>query len=319
MGFYAPAQIVRDAQQHGVEVRPVCVNSSRWDCTLEPIGNDGRFAVRLGLRMVKGLGNAEAARLVSCRENQPFASVDDLWRRAGIPAAALVELAEADAFRPSFGLARREALWAIKALRDEPLPLFAAAARREAEILPEQAEPSVSLRPMAAGREVVEDYGHTGLTLRQHPVSFLRGELTRRRITTCAEALACRDGRWVHVAGLVLVRQRPGSAKGVMFITLEDETSVANLVVWTKIFEKYRRTVLSSGMLGVKGRVQREGDVVHIVARELIDMSSELASVGSRDAGSPTTPNAHAIAAPRNMVDPYRHIDEIRVRTRDFR
>lgn len=165
MGFYAPAQIVRDAREHGVEVRPVCVNASRWDCTLEPTGrDDGLLAVRLGLRMVKGLGNAEAARLVSCREDRPFASVDDLWRRAGIPAAALVELAEADAFRPAIGLARREALWAIKALRDEPLPLFAAAARRKAEVLPEQAEPGVSLQLMAAGREVVEDYGHVGLT-----------------------------------------------------------------------------------------------------------------------------------------------------------
>src|SRR5690606_35919862 len=185
MGFYAPAQIVRDAREHGVEVRPVCINASRWDCTLEAIGEDGDFAVRLGLRMVKGLGNAEAARLVSCREDRPFASVDDLWRRVGIPAATLVELAEADAFRPSLGLARREALWAIKALRDEPLPLFAAAARREEEVLPEQAEPGVSLQPMTAGQEVVEDYGHVGLTLRQHPLAFLRAELARRRIITC--------------------------------------------------------------------------------------------------------------------------------------
>ncbi|MCG8273885.1 error-prone DNA polymerase [Aquamicrobium sp. NLF2-7] len=326
MGFYAQAQIVRDAREHGVEVRPVCINASRWDCTLEATDDDTRFAVRLGLRMVKGLGDAEAARLVSCREDRSFASVDDLWRRAGISAAALVELAEADAFRPSLGLARREALWAIKPLRDEPLPLFAAAARREAEVLPEQAEPAVSLRPMTAGREVVEDYGHLGLTLRRHPLSFLRPDLARQRIMTCADAVACRDRRGVHVAGLVLVRQRPGSAKGVMFITLEDETAVANLVVWTKIFEKYRRIVLGSGMIGVKGRVQREGEVVHIVAHELIDMSAELASIGSRDAafvlphgrgdefhpGSPT-PDA------RGMPDPYGQVDEIRVRTRDFK
>ena len=332
MGFYAPAQIVRDAQQHGVEIRPVCINASRWDCTLEPTDDDSRFAVRLGLRMVKGLGNAEAARLVSCREDRSFASVDDLWRRAGIPAAALVELAEADAFRPALGLARREALWAIKPLRDEPLPLFAAAARARSEVLPEQTEPTVSLRPMTAGREVVEDYGHVGLTLRKHPLSFLRSDLARNRIITCAEAVACHDRRWVHVAGLVLVRQRPGSAKGVMFITLEDETAVANLVVWTKIFEKYRRTVLGSGMLGVKGRVQREGEVVHIVAHELIDMSAELSSIGSRDAafplphgrgdefhhGSPM-PDPRGMPKARNMIDPYGHIDEIKVRTRDFR
>jgi error-prone DNA polymerase len=143
MGFYAPAQIVRDAQQHDVEIRPVCVNASRWDCTLEPRdGDDGRFAVRLGLRMVKGLGNAEAARLVACRADKPFVSVDDIWRRARVPSAALVDLAQADAFRSALGLARREALWAIKALRDEPLPLFAAAADREAQPIAEQAEPT---------------------------------------------------------------------------------------------------------------------------------------------------------------------------------
>jgi error-prone DNA polymerase len=185
---------------------------------------------------------------------------------------------------------------------------------------------------MEAGREVVEDYGHVGLSLHRHPVSFLRSDLSRRRFVTCAEAVALREGRWVNVAGLVLVRQRPGSAKGVMFITLEDETTVANLVVWSKVFEKYRRTVLSSGMLGVKGRVQREGEVVHIVARELIDLSLELASVGSRtetfplphgrgDAfhhGSPA-PDPRGVAKPRDMFDPYGHIDEIKVKTRDFR
>ena len=174
MGFYAPAQIVRDAQAHGVEIRPVCVNASRWDCTLEPTDDDGRFAVRLGMRMVKGLANAHAATIVAARAERPFLSVDDLWRRAGVPSASLVQLAEADAFRPALGLARREALWAIKALRDEPLPLFAAAAAREDAPMPEINEPAVALRPMTAGSEVVEDYGHVGLTLRSHPVAFLR-------------------------------------------------------------------------------------------------------------------------------------------------
>ena len=174
MGFYAPAQIVRDARDHGVEVRPVCVNASRWDCTLEPTRRRDRFAVRLGLRMVRGLANADAAAIVAARADQPFASIDDLWRRAGVPSASLVQIAEADAFRPSLRLARRDALWAIKALRDEPLPLFAAASAREAETVPEAQEPTVALRPMTAGGEVVEDYGHVGLTLRSHPVSFLR-------------------------------------------------------------------------------------------------------------------------------------------------
>ncbi len=173
MGFYAPAQIVRDAILHGVEVRPVCVNASRWDCTLEATDDEARFAVRLGARMVKGLANAHAAAIATARADEPFASVDDLWRRAGVPQAALVQLAEADAFRPALGLARREALWAIKALRDEPLPLFAAASARAAGTVPEIEEATVPLRPMTAGSEVVEDYSHVGLTLREHPVSFL--------------------------------------------------------------------------------------------------------------------------------------------------
>ncbi|MEO3434470.1 error-prone DNA polymerase [Inquilinus sp. CAU 1745] len=336
MGFYAPAQIVRDAQQHGVEIRPVCVNASRWDSTLEPTGDDSRFAVRLGLRMVKGLANAHGAAIVGARADQPFASVDDLWRRASVPTAALVQVAEADAFGPALGLARREALWAIKALRDEPLPLFAAASAREAGPVPEVDEPAVLLRPMTAGGEVVEDYGHVGLSLRSHPVSFLREDLRRRRIVSCTEAMEARDGRWLETAGIVLVRQRPGSAKGVMFITLEDETGIANLVVWAKMFEKYRRVVLSAGMIAVRGRVQREGEVLHLVAHQLTDLSAELASVGDRDAAFPLPHGRgdefhHGSPAPdprglppkglrtRDIYIPDLHIDTIKVKTRDFR
>jgi error-prone DNA polymerase len=337
MGFYAPAQIVRDAQAHGIEVRPVCVNASRWDCTLEAAGDESRFAVRLGMRMVKGLANAHAAAIVTARADEPFASVDDLWRRASVPSAALVQLAEADTFRPSLGLARREALWAIKALRSEPLPLFAAAAAREAKSVPEINEPAVALRPMTAGGEVVEDYGHVGLSLRSHPVSFLREDLRQRRIVTCNEAMEARDGRWLEAAGLVLVRQRPGSAKGVMFITLEDETGVANLVVWAKTFEKYRRTVLAARMMAVRGRVQREGDVVHLVAHQLADLSAELASVGDKDPMLFPLPHGrgdqvrHGGSGPdprelppkglrtRDIYIPDLRSDAIKVRTRDFR
>ena len=228
-----------------------------------------------------------AAALVAARADEPFASIDDLWRRAGVPAAALVQLAEADAFRPSLKLARREALWAIKALRDEPLPLFAAASAREARTVPELHEPPVTLRPMTAGSEVVEDYGHVGLTLRSHPVSFLRGDLHRQRIVTCAEAMQARDGCWLQTAGLVLVRQMPGSAKGVMFITIEDETGIANLVIWPKLYERQRRVILSAGMMAVHGRIQREGEVVHLVAHRVSDLSNALASVGGRDATFP--------------------------------
>lgn len=333
MGFYAPAQIVRDAQNHGVEIRPVCVNASRWDCTLEPRGgNDGRLAVRLGLRMVKGLSNSEAGELISNRADQPFLSVDDLWQRCSIPASALVELAEADAFRPSLGLARRDALWAIKALRDEPLPLFVAAARREAVSVVEQNEPTVALRSMPAGGEVVEDYSHVGLTLRNHPVSFLRSDLVRRRILTCADAVASRDKNRVEVAGIILVRQRPGSAKGVMFITIEDETGVANVVVWPKVFEKQRSIVLGASMLGIKGYIQREGEVVHVVARELIDLSHDLASVGERGEPFPLPhgrgdefhhgmppPDPRGRPKSGTILTPHSHRGEFRVKTRDFR
>jgi error-prone DNA polymerase len=233
MGFYAPAQIVRDAIAHGVEVRPVCINQSRWDCTLET--TEGRYlAVRLGMRLVKGLVNAHADELVAARRDRPYASIDDLWGRARVPTAALQRLAEADGLR-GLGLNRREALWAIRGLRDDVPPLFAAAeARRNAQA--EIVEPPVSIVPMTAGRNVVEDYSSVGLTLRQHPVAFLRGDLRSQHVMACGDLLTSHDGQRVTVAGLVLVRQRPGTATGVIFITIEDETGIANLVVWSSLF-----------------------------------------------------------------------------------
>ncbi len=334
MGFYAPAQIVRDARDHGVQIRPVCINASRWDCTLEPDG-DGILAVRLGLRMVRGLANADAARLLAGRADRPFLSVDDAWRRSEVPVSSLVQLAEADAFQPDLGLARREALWAIKALRDEPLPLFAAASAREQVSVPEIREPAARLRPMSEGRNVVEDYGHVGLSLRDHPVAFLRDTLQRQHVMTCADGTAMRDRRLTRVAGLVLIRQKPGSAKGVMFITLEDETGVANLVVWPSLFEQQRRTVLSASLLMVDGRVQKEGEVVHIVATRLHDLSDLLATVGERDAPFPLphgrddefhhggSPDARDKAPPmrraREIYIPDLHIDTLRLKSRDFR
>jgi error-prone DNA polymerase len=280
MGFYAPAQIVRDARQHGVEVRPVDVNLSRWDCTLEPAGR-GRLAVRLGLRMVKGLANAQGGLIPLVRGEEPFGSIENLWRRAGLPVAALQHLADADALR-SLGLNRRDALWAIRGLSDTPLPLFAAADDREGTLRPEAVEPAVALTPMTEGREVVEDYRSKGLTLRRHPVAFLRGDLAARRMIPCGDLRSVRDGRRVTAAGIVLVRQKPGSAKGVMFITIEDETDVANLIVWPALFERQRRLILSAGMIAVRGRVQREGQVLHLVAEHLIDLSDLLRSVGDR-------------------------------------
>ncbi len=228
MGFYAPAQIVRDARAHGVEVRPIGVNASRWDCTLEPAG-EGRLAVRLGLRLVRGLPNQDGARIATTREADLFRSVEDLWRRAGLSLKGLRSLAAADAFA-CLGLGRREALWAIRGLAPEPLPLFAAADRRDAAPAPELAEPPVRLAPLGEGAAVVADYRAAGLSLGRHPLAFLRMGLSRDGVSTCAALRRLRDGARVTVAGLVLVRQKPGSAKGVMFITLEDETDTANLV-----------------------------------------------------------------------------------------
>jgi error-prone DNA polymerase len=333
MGFYAPAQIVRDAREHGVEVRPVCVNASRWDCTLEPA--TGRFlAVRLGLRMVKGLSNAHAANIVAGRGDRPLGSVDEVWRRTSVAPAALQLLAEADGFA-SMGLDRRSALWAIRGLRDEVLPLFAAADSGRAP-RPEIVEPPVPIVPMIAGRNVVEDYATIGLTLRQHPVAFLRGDLARERIIPCRDLLAARDGQRLTVAGLVLVRQRPGTATGVVFITIEDETGIANLVVWSSLFERQRRVVLSASMLACHGHVQREGDVIHVVTERLDDLSGLLKSLGGRQAPFPIRhgrgdevkhPNGpdpreaggHATGTQGKPSTAIGNPKGIRIRTRDFR
>ncbi len=281
MGFYAPAQVVRDAREHGVEVRPACINASRWDCTLEP--TRGRYlAVRLGLRQVRGLANAHGAAIVAARGDAPFQSVEEVWRRAGVPRAAIERLAEADAFH-ALREDRRQGLWKVKGLGEAPLPLFAAADAREASFSPEGLEPDVSLRPLTEGREVVEDYRALQLSLRAHPLAFLRQDLTRRGIVRCADLAHIKDGRHVEVAGIILVRQKPGSAKGVLFITIEDETGIANGILWPDRFEAQRRTVMSAAMIGMKGRVQREGLVIHVICDRIIDYGGLLAQVGQMD------------------------------------
>ena len=364
MGFYATAQIVRDAVLHGVEVLPVSVNESAWDCTLEPLptpvsptscsdltganltqsgavfsnvsrqgttlagspqqvvggrakpghdtkrevdnddiqvtsmgtspepapvvypnaatpGHDdngnyrNRYAVRLGLRMVKGLSTAHAEEMITHR-NTGYRSVEDMWRRLRVPVAALERLAEADAFQ-TLGLDRRNALWAIRGLSDTRLPLF--------DNVPAEpdAEPAVALTAMTAGRQVVEDYCSVGLSLRRHPVSFLRQDLAARQIVCCADLATIRDGKRVEVAGIILVRQRPGSARGVLFVTIEDETGHANLILWPSVFEAQRRLVLSASMIACRGKLQREGEVLHVIAEHLTDLSDLLRGVGERD------------------------------------
>jgi error-prone DNA polymerase len=306
MGFYAPAQIARDARQHGVEVRPVCVNASRWDCTLE--NGDGLYrAVRLGLCMVRGLSNTHAADLIATRANQPYRSVTDIQQRAGIPAAALQSVAEADGFH-ALGLDRRHALWEISGLADTTLPLFAGAELSQ--------EPQVALPAMTQGGEVVEDYRSTGLTLRQHPVSFLRAELTKQRIVPCAALADLRDGARATVAGVILVRQRPGSASGVVFVTIEDETGHANLIVWPSVFERQRLEVMSASMLACRGKVQKEGEVIHVVADQLTDLSALLASVGQRDGAFPIERGRGDAVTHPNGDDPREQ--GIKPRTRDF-
>jgi error-prone DNA polymerase len=284
MGFYAPAQIVRDAREHGVEVRPVCVNESRWDCELapSPTWGEGLIPLRLGMRVVKGLSNRHAAEIVAARGDTAFTSVEDVWRRSGVPLAALEKLADADAFH-GFGLDRRHALWRVRGLGEAPLPLFAAADVREHE-------PEVALKPMTDGREVVEDYRAVQLTLRQHPVSFLRPDLDRRGFVRCGDLAHIRDGKAVEVAGVVLIRQRPGSAKGVLFITIEDETGVANAILWPDRFEAQRRIVMSAAMLGIKGVVQKEGEVIHVVTARMEDMTPLLHSIGGLDFPHRTSP-----------------------------
>ncbi|MDO6415375.1 error-prone DNA polymerase [Sphingomonas sp. BIUV-7] len=278
MGFYAPAQIVRDAREHGVEVRPVCANASRWDCTLEE--SRGRYkAVRLGFRQVRGLANLHGAAIVAARGDAPYGSVEEIWRRAGVPPAAIERLAEADAFH-SLGEDRRQGIWKVKGLGEAPLPLFAAADAREAVFSPEGLEPEVALRPMTDGREVVEDYRTLQLSLRAHPLSFLRDDLSRRGIRRCADLTRIRDGRFVEVAGVILVRQKPGSAKGVLFITIEDESGVAQGILWPDRFEAQRRTVMSASMIGMRGIVQKEGEVIHVIIQKIIDYGDLLRQVG---------------------------------------
>jgi len=312
MGFYAPAQLVRDAIEHGVEVRPVDVNFSFWDSTLEPLPRRGPLshAVRLGLREVKGLAEAEAVRIVTARL-RPYRTIGELQRRARVTRETLELLAEADAFR-SLGLDRRQALWEVQALARRPLPLFAHAEASEpvgSNLPPLEGgdEPWLELPPESLGEAVIEDYARLRLSLRAHPLALLREKLARRRIVTARELATLPPGSRVSVAGLVLVRQRPGSAKGVVFTTLEDETGFANLILWPKVFERFRTTLMVARLLAAAGRLQREGRVVHLVADRLLDLTEELADLRG-EALDPATFDA-AIA----------RADEARRDTRDLR
>jgi error-prone DNA polymerase len=325
LGFYAPAQLVRDVREHGVEVREVDVNLSDWDCTLEFLGappppargervgvrggadfsgevaaaphpaaarppsprlrGEGihprhaemaahiraTHAVRLGLRQIVGVKEEDMRRLVE-RRGQGYDSVRDLWLRSALTPAALEKLADADAFR-SLGLDRRQALWAVRGLDrvgdQDDLPLFISRPAREAE-------PDARLAPMPLGAHVVEDYRRLSLSLKAHPTSFMRARLSARGVLRSDALASVKNNERVTVAGLVLVRQRPGTAKGVIFMTLEDETGVANVIVWPKAFERLRAIVLGARFVAVNGKLQSEQGVIHIVAERMNDLTPML-------------------------------------------
>jgi error-prone DNA polymerase len=322
LGFYAPAQLVRDAREHGVEVREVDVNLSDWDCTLEvfpsPAAREkgarlhprhaamaaeirATHAVRLGLRQIVGVKEEEMRRLVE-RRGAGYDSARDLWLRSGLEPATLERLADADAFR-SLGLDRREALWAVRGLGrvgdQDDLPLFALS-RPERD-----SEPDAKLPPMPLGAHVVEDYRRLSLSLKAHPVAFMRARLDARGVRR-AEALATlKSGDRVAVAGLVLVRQRPGTAAGVIFMTLEDETGIANLIVWPKAFERLRAIVIGARFVAATGKLQSESGVVHLIVERMEDLTPMLGLLSREDpeaapSGSAETPPR---AAPRRQGD----------------
>jgi error-prone DNA polymerase len=266
MGFYAPAQIVGDARKHGVEVRPVDINYCGWDNLLEE-KTDKYHAMRLGFREIKGIKEEQMMLLLANRESQ-YENIDELLN-AGITTATLKTLANADAFR-SIGLDRRKALWEVSAWDDRPIGLFKGQEPVSAT------EEKVSLPEMTMPEHVVHDYASLALSLKGHPVSFIRKKLNRLHIVSTNELSALKDGDLVRVAGLVLVRQRPGTAKGICFITIEDETGNANLVVFENLFEKYRKEVVSSSLLMVEGRLQIEGEVIHVIVQKCFNLSSLL-------------------------------------------
>ncbi|TXN82216.1 error-prone DNA polymerase [Methylobacterium sp. WL8] len=329
MGFYQPAQLVRDARAHGVEVRGPDVNASDWDCTLEPAseapppGVPKRLAVRIGLRQITGLPQGAMRRLVALRANG-YASIEGLQAALALPRNALERLAEADAFR-SLDLDRRAALWMVRTLEggrlakaapdaglgrrahllEAPLPLFAF----HADDGLFRNEPAVALPAMPASEQVAEDYSATGLSLKGHPVAFFRARLARIGAIPAREhhdPSFPQNGR-VTVAGLVLTRQRPGTAKGVVFLTLEDETGIANVIVWKTVFEANRRAAMNARFLAVQGRVQRAEGVVHLVAERFRDLTEELRAL--REGGVRLPPETNDFGAP---------VDRRTYRSRDF-
>jgi len=268
MGFYAPSQIVQDAEKNGAPIHEIDVNFSEWDNTLEY--DDGRLALRIGFRQIDGMSEADAQRLVEMR-HVPYVSIEELATRSGLSNSVLRRLADADAFR-SLGLDRRKALWAVRRLPDDkPLPLFAAADARELG-----KDQEVRLPAMALGEHIAADYQTTHLSLKGHPMQILRELFESENIVSCADIANCRDGARIRTAGVVLVRQRPGKGNAI-FITLEDETGIANIIMWARTFEHFRKEAMGARLLVVEGRVQKSKEgVIHVMTERLFDRTAEL-------------------------------------------
>ncbi|MEM8921525.1 MAG: OB-fold nucleic acid binding domain-containing protein, partial [Pseudomonadota bacterium] len=279
MGFYAPAQLVRDAREHNVEVREADVNFSDWDCTLEPLASamNGYLALRLGFSRIDGLMEDEIEKLLAHR-GEGYDTPADIRRRAGVTRKTLEILAAADAFR-SMGLDRRQALWAVRGeARDKALPLFSSVDAAE-----QGAEPDIRLPQTPLSEHVLQDYQTTRLSLKAHPISFLRARYARMGFVPTREARASRNGARVMTAGVILVRQMPGTASGVVFMTIEDEVGIANLVIWPRVLKRFRPTVMGARIIAVRGRVQTADNVTHIVADSLVDRTGDLSHL-SEDA-----------------------------------
>lgn len=273
MGFYSASQLVQDVQRHGVQVRPVNVNQSHWDCTLEA-DDAGRASLRLGLRMVKGLSEVAGHRIVEERSSGDYRQAQQLLERAGLDQRELGVLASSGALRPLSG-DRYSARWAVSGI-EKPMPLFPSMDRFEATPL---------LKRPTEGQNIVADYQSIGLSLERHPVCLLRKHLDRYRYISAQQLPELDNGQKINVAGLVITKQRPGTASGVTFVTLEDETGQINLVVWKQVAEDYRAALLNARLLGVSGELQIEGKVIHVIANRLFDHSNMLGelSIRSRD------------------------------------
>jgi error-prone DNA polymerase len=268
MGFYQPAQIIIDAQKHGVEVRPVDVNYSDWDNQLEERA-DKYHILRLGFRQIKGMREEDVKILIKARKKM-YTSIHEI-RETGLSEAALEKLADADAFR-SIDHDRRQALWEVTT-KDVSMALFSGQPSKDS------AEEKISLPQMELSEHVVLDYATTSLSLKAHPVSFIRNELDQLRVLSASALANANDGDQVKVAGLILVRQRPGTASGICFITIEDETGTANLVVFQKLFDKYRKEIIQSRLLMVEGKLQKEGEVIHVIVRRCYNYSKLLSKL----------------------------------------